>query len=172
MVKNQNDRKKPAAKLKAGKREGSKTDGSILEIRRHWFGLFALYGLMIFGLLMFMTFPVLVSDSQSDDLALVGLGVLGFALLVAAPLAFFIWKVYWGNVIKISNTEVRQLTRRALFHTKSSVLGLANIEDVTVIRNGIFAHFLNYGTLNIETAGEQRISLSGTVPNLKNACAN
>ena len=78
-------------------------------------------------------------------MALFGLGVLGMAILLAVPLSLFIWKVYWGNVILISGTNVRQLTRRALFHTKSSTLGLANIEDVTFIRNGFFAHLLDFG---------------------------
>ena len=153
MVKNQDRQKQPAAaKLKPA---GQTDPEVVLEVRRHWFGLFTLYGLMTFGLLMFLAFPMLVSDSQNDDLALVALGILGIAILLAAPLSFFIWKVYWGNFIRISRTEVRQLTRWALFHTKSSVLGLANIEDVTIIRSGFFAHFFNYGTLNIETAGEQ-----------------
>ena len=55
----------------------------------------------------------------------------------------------------INQTEVRQITQQTLFFTKTSVLGLANIEDVTAIRKGVFAHLLDYGTLNIETAGEQ-----------------
>ena len=52
--------------------------------------------------------------------------------------------------MSVTQMEVRQVTREALFVSKSSVLGLANIEDVTVVRDGIFAHIFN-----IETAGEQ-----------------
>ena len=153
MVKNQDKQKQPvAAKTKSARQANSEI---LLEVRRHWFGLFTLYGLMTFGLLLLLAFPILVTDSQSGDLALILLAILGLAVLLATLLSFLIWKVYWGNLIRISHTEVRQLTRRALFHTKSSVLGLANIEDVTIIRSGFFAHWFNYGTLNIETAGEQ-----------------
>ena len=155
MAEKREERKRPAAGAGPAGRQDAGNGGDAFVIRRHWFGLSVLYGLILLGILVFLVLAMTVSDPQNDDLALAGLVVLAVAVLLAVPLSFFIWKVYWGNVIRIGDTEVRQLARQALFHTKTSTLGLANIEDVTVIRNGFFAHLLNFGTLNIETAGEQ-----------------
>ena len=127
----------------------------VLEVRRHWFGLFSLYGLMLGGILFFAAILFfLEADFWHDNLALVLLLSL-ILLILLIPLCISISYVYWGNIFRIYETEVRLLARRALFFSKFSILGLANIEDVTIERQGIFAHMFDYGTLNVETAGEQ-----------------
>ena len=157
-------RKQPAAKeqpvkAKPAPQPSSSTFASsqplVAEVRRHWFGLFSLYALMLGGfLLIALIFFMLDADLWLDNLALVA--SLSLSLLILfVPLCFLINYVYWGNIFRIYETEVRLLARRAVFYSKFSILGLANVEDVTFERQGVFAHVMDYGTLNVETAGEQ-----------------
>ena len=148
---------KPITKAvaKAGKDISKQAKSNVvLEIHRHWFGLFSLYALLGFGISLVLVFILIIDDFWRDNAGLVIILVL--LILIALVILFFsIGYVYRGNVIVINKTDVRQLTRQAIFFNKFSMLGLANIEDVTVIREGFFSHLLNYGILNIETAGEQ-----------------
>ncbi len=127
---------------------------SMLEIKRHWFGLISLYVLMGFGILAVIFLISFINGSWQDNPIVFSVAIL-FIIVIVCVLFVLIGKIYKSNILTISQIEVRQITREALFLTKTSVLGLANIEDVTTVRNGFFAHVFNYGTLNIETAGEQ-----------------
>lgn len=137
---------------KKGKRPATDQD-LVAEVRRHWFGLISVYILtcLTLFLVLFVIKNQFLQDIGFWDSLVFGV-LLIFSLLV---IFFLIAKIYASNKLTISAVDVRQMTRDALFSTKSSVLGLANIEDVTVVRKGVFAHIFNYGTLNIETAGEQ-----------------
>ena len=148
---------KPVAKAvsKKAKNTVEKDESKIvLEIHRHWFGLFSLYALLGFGILLVLVFILIIDDFWRDNAGVTIISAF-FILITLVVLFFSIGYVYRGNIIMISKTNVRQLTRQAIFFNKFSILGLANVEDVTVIREGFFSHFLNYGVLNIETAGEQ-----------------
>ena len=111
------------------------TNQPIIEIKRHWYGLISLYFLMGFGILIVVLFFSFIDISLPDKSILLFTAVL-FLTAITYVLAVFIAKIYNGNILTVSPIEVRQLTREALFFTKSSVLGLANVEDVTIVRNG------------------------------------
>ena len=125
----------------------------ITEIRRHWWGLISLYLVMGGGLMLAWLLLVLVTDRSGGFLlnSLVSLIV----IIMMTVICFLAARVFWSNKLIISRSNVCQITHYTLFSSKSSVLGLANIEDVTIERKGVFAHFWRYGTLSIETAGEQ-----------------
>lgn len=124
-----------------------------IKVKRHWFGLFFLYTLICFGLVLTWAFVLPIINSWTN----LGVVFIIGALLFVVVLILFglISRIYWSNQLMITKINVQQIAQEALFVSKSSILGLANIEDVTVIRRGFFAHIFNYGTLNIETAGEQ-----------------
>ena len=128
----------------------------VVEINRHWFGITILY---VFGfLLTLLIFWVLAISSSGNQQ---GSGILPELLLaiglIVLMLASFkvVSKIYYSNKITITNLKVEQVIRYGLLVSKSSVLGLGDIEDVTIHQAGLFAMWLDFGTLNIETAGEQ-----------------
>ena len=150
----QSTKPKPrVAKVKAQKKAAAEP-AIVLEVKRHWFGLVSIYALMITGILAFFLLALFIDDFWRDNFALLVLAALMLAAIVYI-LFIFISEIYNSNKLIIDDHEVRQVAREALFMTKSSVLALANVEDVTCVRNGVFAHIFNYGVLNIETAGEQ-----------------
>lgn len=123
-------------------------------INRHWFGLAVLYFFTILGIL----FVIILTFVQ--DAVAINPGVITAVLFIVACSVGLIfvamYSIYTSNKLIINKYEVRQITRSALFASKFSVLNLIDIEDVTVIRQGFFSHILDYGTLTIETAGEQK----------------
>ena len=63
--------------------------------------------------------------------------------------------VYRQTKLTVTDRNVVQIIQKGLLFRQVSQISLANVEDVTSEQKGFFASFLNFGTLKIETAGEQ-----------------
>lgn len=77
------------------------------------------------------------------------------AFLVAELVIYMLIRVYLGNKLIVTTESLVQRLQNTLFHHKTSQLRLGDIEDVTFSQSGFFAQTFNFGTINIETAGEQ-----------------
>jgi len=144
----------------------------VADVRRHPFGLFLIY-LQIFvalGLSLILIFAFLPSVIESLNLnsaaansvaALFGLITIVFGLIFVV----LVTRIYKGNQLIVSDKNVTQVLQVGLFDRKVSELSMANVEDVTAQQKGIFPTLLNYGTLKIETAGEQNNFIFVYCPN-------
>jgi len=63
--------------------------------------------------------------------------------------------VYQNNILVLTNEKVAQILYRNLIDRKISQLSLGELQDITVDQRGLVARFFQYGTLILETAGEQ-----------------
>lgn len=140
----------------------------IADVRRHFFGLFLIYLETIFaivlalGLIIFLAPSALgKADSVNSGLVLFSFVtiILGFVFLILAT------KIYNSNQLIISDLNVTQVLQIGLFSRKVSELTMENVEDVTAEQKGIFPTLLNYGTLKVETAGEQNNFIFKYCPN-------
>lgn len=136
------------------------------EIRKHPFGLF----LIVFTGLFVMVAIIVVAAalglvSKDDSLGTVtgasSVGpvvvLIGFILTILAGAAMFIGiYLYRSNVVFVTNQKIAQVLYITIFNRKISQLNIGDLQDVTVTQHGLFAHIFNYGTLVIETAGEQQ----------------
>lgn len=136
----------------------SSDDVIYFHIKRHPIGLIYMYFITLVAVGVSLAVAVWatneVYDLTSDQLTIATVLLLGVVGLVFIML-FIQTIVYWSNTLTLTNEEIRQNLQNTLFSRKISTLGLANVEDVTVIQNGFLETFFNYGTLRIETAGEQ-----------------
>lgn len=138
-----------------------------LEIRKDPFGLFMIYFLggaitaVFFGLLVIggasFNFDDMLSGSSVSSSSVNSIIVaIGFFLSVLSIIATAIGAfLYKSNVVLITSEKIAQMLYISLFNRKISQLSIADVQDVTVTQKGILAHIFNYGTLVIETAGEQ-----------------
>lgn len=139
-----------------------------LEVRKHPIGLVITY---LFGALTTITvFSLLVLFPMAYDFSSVGADVSmsGGALqgiIIAVGLFMTLFSVlittvaayiYSQNVLIVTSEKIAQQLYLSLFSKKISQLSIADVQDSTVTQNGIFPHLFNYGTVVIETAGEQR----------------
>jgi len=136
-----------------------KDDDEILfRMHRHPFGLITVYISTIvalggsFGLIIWASQQF--GEISAGVEAAIYIGMLIATVLVLAFL-YFATVIYWASNITLTNDEVRQTLQQGLFSKKSSRLGLANVEDVTAKQDGFIASAFKFGTINIETAGEQ-----------------
>lgn len=137
----------------------------VCEIRKHPFGLFLIYlsggavSVVLFGILVLM--PYVISGSGEDlgldlsaispILALVGLVMASLSIVITAVTAY----IYQNNVVLVTNEKVAQQTYRTIFDKKISQISIGDIQDVTVSQQGVAARIFKFGTLVLETAGEQ-----------------
>lgn len=134
----------------------------VADVRRHPFGLFIIYlqtivGLGIAFILIFTLLPTFLetlSISESSGNSFLTLFAFATALFGAIFLILTV-RIYRGNQLIVTDSNVTQVLQVGLFRRKVSELSMHNVEDVTAEQHGILQTFLNYGTLTIETAGEQ-----------------
>lgn len=146
-----------------GKIEGIMTDEvKVADVRRHPFGLFLIYLQTIVGLglafmLIFLLLPTFldttgISEATGNSvIALFSFLAVFFALIFLVLAA----RIYRANQLIVTDENVTQVLQIGLFKRKVSELSMHNVEDVTADQHGVMQTFLNYGTLTIETAGEQ-----------------
>lgn len=139
----------------------------VADIRRHAFGLIVVYiqALVAFGLafgLIGFLVPSVFGTGDAGGL-IIALGVISL-VLVGFFLALYT-KIYFGNQLIITDIHVTQVLQTGLFSRKVSELTMENVEDVTADQHGIFPTILNYGTLKVETAGEQNNFIFKYCPN-------
>ncbi|MES2970706.1 MAG: PH domain-containing protein [Patescibacteria group bacterium] len=138
----------------------------VWEIRKHPFGLFVIYligsivtlslvGLLILGPMSYTSdFFGLGIDLGSLKPILILVGFLLSALSLGATLIGAY--LYTSDVVLVTSEKIAQFLHQTIFNRKISQLSIGDVQDVTVTQKGIFARIFNYGTLVIETAGEQQ----------------
>lgn len=129
-------------------------------IRAHPFGLFLIYletlgALAVLAVLVFMISPDVLEDTPTGTGA--GLALLiGLGFIMAMAVMLVATYVYKESRLIITNSHIIQVLQGSLFAKKTSRLSMASVEDVTAEQHGFFATIFNFGTLYIETAGEQK----------------
>jgi uncharacterized membrane protein YdbT with pleckstrin-like domain len=137
----------------------------IAEIRKHPFGLFIVYitgfAITMAVSLVFFLVPILLSANNSGFtsearaiqpyMTLLGL-ILVIGCLIGTGIGAYL---YISNVILVTSEKLAQVLYKSIFNRKISQLSIGDVQDVTVNQVGLTARLFNYGTIIIETAGEQ-----------------
>ena len=128
-------------------------------VKRHSIGIVGIYlemftgiaGVVTLVLLSIFVFFSQVSTSTKGLIA--GLGVFVIAFLVGLLLiASFVYK---RSRLIVTDVSLVQVIQNALFNRKVSRLSMSNVEDVTVEQRGILPSMFGYGTITIQTAGQE-----------------
>lgn len=127
-------------------------------LKQHPFGIILIYIISItaFIIALSMTSYLLPSlfTSASEVYVLWFVIALGAALILFVVLILSSF-VYNQSRFTLTNKKIVQITQKSIYERKISHLSLANIEDVTSNQRGILANMFNFGTIKVETAGEQ-----------------
>ena len=135
----------------------------ICVIRRHIVGLVSVYltgfFIAIMVLLGSMLFAIWI-DRQPDlgQGGSIGLIATVLGIVLSALVLFFTYVagyVFRNSVIIVTTDKIAQVIYRNLIDRKISQLALGDLQDTTVEQKGVLARLFKYGTLIIETAGEQ-----------------
>lgn len=138
----------------------------LYEIRKDPFGLALIYftGFFVAGaiLLLLVAAPSFIGSDPTGAgvdvtnarvmLALLG-GLLSIVAIIGTAIGAYL---YQSNVVLVTSEKIAQVLYRTIFDRKISQLSIGDVQDVTVKQVGIFARIFDYGTLVVETAGEQQ----------------
>lgn len=128
-------------------------------IRKHAIGIILIYvetlaGIIALSALFYLTAPTFLTNLSGSGYRLMISGII-FALAILIFVLFVSTYLYRQNSILITNESIIQILQRSLFSRKASRVSMSNVEDVSADSRGILATMFGYGTLTIETAGEQ-----------------
>lgn len=134
----------------------------LLEVHRHWVNVLPfLVSTIIVVLFGFFAIGYVGANPVSAEKVFPGL-TLGIVTPVVALLdilalfiLFFAYIVYRQNRIILTNMHFIQITQTGLFARTLSKLSLDELQDVRGTRKGVFGTILNYGEINIESAGTE-----------------
>jgi len=137
----------------------------VTEIRKDPFGLFMIIfiGMVVILLSLFFTAYIASVDITSfapnansgafkSILSLIGI-FLALGAVIGTLIGAFLYR---SNVIYVTSEKIAQVLYTSIFNRKVSQLSIGDVQDVTVSQKGILPHIFDYGTLVVETAGEQQ----------------
>lgn len=140
----------------------------VLEVRKHWFVLVTkLFVVIVLGLLPLFVYSALVG-------LLGGFGVDGDARMIEATFThllqffyfvwllllwiyiFIVWTDYFLDIWIITNKKILAVEQHGLFKREVSTILLAKVQDVSTEVHGFINTLLDFGDLQVETAGGMR----------------
>mgnify|MGYP000429131873 CR=1 FL=1 len=137
------------------------TEKVICAIRKHPIGLAGIYLSGIFVSLIIVIASTLVGSWIQHQLSVsFRLDVLFMLVGVLVGIISFFFTyvsgfIYQNNILILTNEKVAQILYVNLIDRKISQLSLGELQDITVSQTGLLARIFQFGTLVLETAGEQ-----------------
>lgn len=140
----------------------------LIVLHRHWFDIlmhFLSVGLFLSVLFVsFFFLPFFLPDLFSPEYRNFFLFFESLFFLFAWIYAFLTWIDVWFDMWIITSDRVLNIEQAGLFSRRTSELKFQKIQDVTVDVQGLFQTFLNFGDVEIQTAGEEGRFLFRRVP--------
>ena len=137
-----------------------RSDEKVLaEVRRHWFFIaIRALGLGVLAIIPLLAFVATIFGRSfiQGDFILFLFVLYGFYLLVLWIIFYIFLTTYYLDVWYITNQRIVDVEQHTLFSREVTTFHYDRIQDVTVEVAGIVATFLKYGTLHIQTAGDDR----------------
>lgn len=129
------------------------------QINRHPVGIVAIY-LVTFTILLGIASGMFGVNMFSETISTVtspaSLYVIGVVLsLFVLSVGFLGAIIYNNNHLIITNHNLTQSLQNSVISRKVSQLSLAKVQDVTVVQDGALANLFKFGTIIVETAGEE-----------------
>lgn len=142
-------------------------DRVLAVVHKHWIGIVGMYILAVAAAVTSIALAVFViPDLQlSSEAIRLATAVAVVAAIFLAGVFYVIIYVYDQSKLTLTDRSLVTLVQRGLFNKKTSRLSMSNVEDVNVDQRGIIAHLFNYGTLTVQTAGEEDNFVFSQCPN-------
>lgn len=130
----------------------------VLIVRRHWYQPFIETFLLLFTLLIPLFFTSIAFSLPELKIELGNTPVLSIIIMlswlfVIWNIGFVMWTNYFLNILVITNLHIIDIEQKGLWYREVSTLNLQKVQDVSSRTEGMIASLLNYGELEIQSAG-------------------
>ncbi|MFZ2299792.1 MAG: PH domain-containing protein [Candidatus Moraniibacteriota bacterium] len=148
---------------------GQRENERILRIiHRHWFNLFShLLLILVFSVLLIaslfiapLVFPEILDARNARFFVFVENTFFIFVWLFG----FLLWIDYYFDVWIITSERIVNIEQKGLFVRHISELNFFRVQDVTATVEGLLPTVLNYGDVEVQTAGEENRFIFRQVP--------
>lgn len=145
-----------------GKKEGEEV---ILLLRRHWYTLVAPIGFLIFACILPLL-AVVVFGNYIMAYNLVSLALLATVIFWLAIwfIIFYMITMYSLDTWIVTTKRVVDSTQHGFFSRKVSELSLSSIQDISIYTTGMIPTMMDFGYLEIQTAGAENKFLFQQIP--------
>jgi hypothetical protein len=139
----------------------------LLQVRKHWFILsLQILSVVILAFLPFVLFFFIDHYVELAVFGKINTGVcvaLYTAWLLFMWMALFaVWTNYYLDVWTITNKRLIAVDQKGFFSRSTASFRLERLQDIMINVNGIVATLLNYGSIELQTAGvEQNFKVMG-----------
>jgi membrane protein YdbS with pleckstrin-like domain len=140
-----------------------------LDVRRHWINILPVWlssaAMVVAAVALSFVFG-LFRDNVAKFLPSV-LSTIILVVLIALALLIFLtgtW-VYRQNRLVLTNKHLIRVEQDGLFSRKVSQLALGRVQDVNGVRRGLIATVLNFGSVEVQSAGEDEEFVFIQMPN-------
>lgn len=145
----------------------------LIVVRRHWFVFFRqIIGLMLLFFIPFFAVPILSLFITSGGVDIPnGLGFFFASLwaLILWQMLFARWTDYYYDVWIVTNWRIIDIDQNGFYSRNiATLLNFEHIEDITTHVKSVIGTFLNFGSVQIQTAAAKREFIFESVSNPRN----
>ncbi len=152
--------------------EISDSEKIIRIVRKHWFVLLSDLVVLLFFVaiptIILFVYYILPIPSFVQFAGHPGFGAAFFFfawLFIVWMIGWNMWTDYYLDVLIITNTRIFDIEQKGLFRRTSSSFRIDKIQNATVDQKGIIQTMLNFGTIQLETAGEREDFIAHFIAN-------
>jgi hypothetical protein len=118
-----------------------------------------------------LTVLLMLTVGYSGGAAKVALLLSAVWLIFWGIRGYFTWYKYQHDIWVITNQRIIDSLKRHWFHHRMASADLVDIEDIAVVREGLFPTAFNFGDLRCQTAGEVPNFILSGIPKPSEALA-
>lgn len=135
-----------------------KNEHVLLVANRHWFRPMLEIIMLTFSLLIPMILSAIVYSIPElpitqHQIALLSIIFILSWLFIVWNITFVIWTNHILDVVIVTNLHIFDIEQIGLWNREISTLSLEKIQDISSRTEGLIANLLDYGQLEIQTAG-------------------
>lgn len=141
--------------------EFDKDEHVIFEIRKHWATFF--FEVLILVLLAILPI-ILISNFELKTISLF-IFFYSLWLLILWVAGFIFWVDYYLDVWIVTSKKIIDVEQNGFFSREISFIHLDKIQDITYEIKGMIPSMMNYGNVEVQTAGFEHGFIIKGVPN-------
>lgn len=137
---------------------------TLLFLQRHWFVLISrMFFMAILFFIPFVVYGVLYSYISAEYVGLfLFISVLYFLFWWGA--LFYLYTMYLLDMWLVTDHRVIDKRQFGFFNHSVAEIKLSRVQDISIHVSGIIPTFLNFGNLEVQSAGEERKFLFEQIP--------
>ena len=134
----------------------------LIRVRKHWFLILVQMLLIVLSaLLPFFLYAMFVGTytPETEEGTLLGNALVTLYagwLLIMWMAIFSVWTNYYLDVWTVTNKRLIAVDQKGFFFRTTASFRLERLQDIIVSVDGIVATLLDYGSLEIQTAGDDK----------------